>query len=77
MHVVLRHVTLHDLYLVLRADIPDQIPYTSCYLSAQSRPSIFRDPDQVQMDLEYGMRAATVFCHLPSLICGARAKAVA
>jgi hypothetical protein len=29
------------------------------------------------MDLEYGMRAVSIFSHLPSLIRGARAEAVA
>jgi hypothetical protein len=34
-------------------------------------------PDQMQMDLEYGTRGASLFCHPTSLICGARAEAVA
>jgi len=29
------------------------------------------------MDFEYSMRAASVICHATSLICGARAEAVA
>jgi hypothetical protein len=53
------------------------IPYPHCHLSAQRWSSILRDPDQMQMDLKYGVRAAPILDHPPSLICGARAEAVA
>jgi hypothetical protein len=43
----------------------------------KSWPPIFRYPYQMQMDLEYGMRAVSVVRHPSSLICGARAEAVA
>ena len=77
MHVVLGHVPLHNLHLVLRTDIPDQVPYPRCHLATQRWPSILRYPHPMQMDLEYGMRGASVICHPTSLICGARAEAVA
>src|SRR5215472_2256103 len=77
MHVVLRHVSLHDLHLVLSTDVPNQISYPRGHLAAQRGPPILRYPDQMQMDLEYSMRAAPVICHPTSLICGARAEAVA
>lgn len=76
-HVLLRHVSLHDLHLVLPAYIPNQIPRSRGDFSAQRRPPILRYPDQMQMDLEYCMRAVAIFWHPLSLICGALAEAVA
>src|ERR1700686_1344235 len=76
-HVVLGYVSLHDLHFVLPTNIPDQIAYSRRYLTTQRRSAVLGYPHQVQMDLEYGMRAASVFCHSTSLICGARAEAVA
>ena len=76
-HVVLCHMALHNLHLVLRADVPDQIAHPRGYLPSQGWSSIFRYPDQVQMDLQYGMRAVSVVRHPSSLNCGARAEAVA
>src|SRR5665213_3148245 len=38
MHVILRHVALHDRYLMLTADIPDQIPHPSNAATRRSTP---------------------------------------
>lgn len=77
MHVVLGYVPLHNLDLMLAANVPDQVPDARGYLSGQSRSPVFRNPDQMQMDLENGVRAASIFWHPPSLSCGAPAEAVA
>src|SRR5712692_588619 len=60
LHVVLGYVPLHDLHLVLTADVPDQITHPRGHLAAQGRASIFRYPDQMPMDLENGMRAGSL-----------------
>jgi hypothetical protein len=77
MYVVLGHMPFHDLHLVLPAYIPDQISHPLGHISSQGRPSIFRYPHQMQMDLENRMRAVSVIRHPPSLVPGARAEAVA
>ena len=76
-HVVSGYVPLHNRDLVLPTDVADQVPYPRRHFPTQSWPPIFRYPDQMQMDLEYGMRAVSVVRHPSSLICGARAEAVA
>jgi hypothetical protein len=77
MYMVLGHMPFHNLDLVLPAYIPDQISHSLGHVSTQCRPSIFRYPDQMQMDLENRMRAVSVVRHPPSLVPGARAEAVA
>ena len=67
MHVVLIHVPLHDLDLVLSAYVAYQIARSRRHLPAQGWPAIFRYPDQMQVDLEYGMRAVAIVCHPPQL----------
>jgi hypothetical protein len=76
-YMVLRNVAFEDRYLMLTADIPDQIPNPCSHFPLQRRPSIFRDPHQMQMDFEYSVRASPVFRH-PRSLPGAHAlKAVA
>jgi hypothetical protein len=67
MYMVLGHMPFHDLDLVLPAYIPDQISHSLGHVSTQCRPSIFRYPDQMQMDLENRMRAVSVVRHPPKL----------
>jgi hypothetical protein len=43
--------------------IPDQITHSRPHLTAQRRPKVLRYPHQVQMNLEYGIRAASVTRH--------------
>ena len=76
-HVVSGYVPLPNRDLVLPTDVADQVPYPRRHFPTQRWPPIFRYPYQMQMDLEYGMRAMSVVRHPSSLICGARAEAVA
>jgi hypothetical protein len=76
-HMVLGYVPLHNLDVMLSTDVPDQIPNPRGYLAAQSWSPIFRNPNQMQMNLENGVRPASVFWHHPSLSRGAPAEAVA
>jgi len=75
--VVLGHVPLYDLHLVLPAYVPNQIARSCPRLSAQRWPAILRYPNQMQVDLKYGMRAVSIFWHPLRLIRDARAEAVA
>jgi hypothetical protein len=77
MYMALGHMPFHDLDLVLPAYIPGQISHSLGHVSTQCRSSIFRYPDQMQMDLENRMRAVSVIRHPPSLVPGALAEAVA
>jgi hypothetical protein len=62
---------------MFRTDIPYQVPRSRRHFTAQHWPPVFRDPYQVQVNLEHGMRAASVVGH-PSSLSAARAlKAVA
>ena len=72
MHVIFRHVPFHDRDFVLPADIPDQIPHSCGDFTLQRRPSILRDPHQMQVDFEYSVRAPPVFRH-PRSLSGAHA----
>ena len=64
-------------HIVLPTNVPDQIPHPRCHLALQRRSSILRDPYQVQVDIEYSVRAPSVFRH-PRSLSGAHAlKAVA
>ncbi len=74
--MVLRHVSLHDRYFMLPADVPDQIPHACCDLARQRRPSVLRDPHQMQMDFKYSVRAPPIF-HPRSLSGAHVLKAVA
>src|SRR3954451_22853762 len=67
MHMILRHMPLHYLYFVLPANVTDQVAHSHCYISRQRRPSVLRDPHQMQMNLKYRVRAPSVFRHPLSL----------
>ena len=58
--MILRHMPFHDRDLMLPADVPDQIPNSSRHLAVQRRPSILRDPHQMQMNFKYGARPAGI-----------------
>src|SRR4051794_25333831 len=67
MHMILRHMPLHYLYFVLPANVTDQVAHSHRYISRQRRPSVLRDPHQMQMNLKYRVRAPSVFWHPLSL----------
>jgi hypothetical protein len=67
----------HNLDFVLRTDVSDQIANPCRHFADHRSSLIFCDPDQVQVDLKDGMRAASILWHPPSLSLGARAEAVA
>src|ERR1700730_3627273 len=70
-YVVFGHMPLHDGHLMLGAYVSYQISRACRHLSCQGRSPILRDPHQMQMDLEYGVRAASIFWH-PSRLSSAR-----
>jgi hypothetical protein len=77
MYMVAGYMPLHNLYLLLPTDVPDQVSHSRRHVTAQRRSPVFRNPHQVQMNLENRMRAASVLWHHTSLSRGARAEAVA
>jgi hypothetical protein len=54
---------LDDLYLLLTAYLPDQIPDPVRHILPQDRFPILGDPHQMQVDHEYRMRAVPIFRH--------------
>jgi hypothetical protein len=69
MHMILRHVPLHDLHIMRTADLPDQVSHSVG--SVSNLLPVLRRPNQVQMDLKDGVRAASILSHLPRLVRGA------
>jgi len=66
-HVFFRHMPFHDRYLMLAANVPDQIANPRRHLALQRGPSILRDPHQMKVDFKYSVRASPVFRHPRSL----------
>ena len=50
-------------HLMLPAYVPDQIPHSYRTFSLQRQSPVLRNPYQMQVDLEYGVRASPVFRH--------------
>src|SRR5947208_5481226 len=65
--MILSYVPLHYLRFLLPANVTDQVAHSHRYLSRQRRPSVLRDPHQIQMNLKYRVRAPSVFRHPLSL----------
>src|SRR3982751_3188770 len=57
----------HYLHFVLSANVTDQVAHSHRYISRQRRPSVLRDPHQIQMNLKYRVRTPSVFRHPLSL----------
>ena len=66
-HVIFAHVPLQDEDVQSPANLADQIPDSMTNHPHQHRFAILRHPDQVQVDLEYAVRAMTVLVHGPIL----------
>jgi hypothetical protein len=47
----------HDRYLVLSANISDQIANPRRHLAVQRWPPVLRDPHQMKVDIKYSVRA--------------------
>jgi len=67
MHMILPYVPFHDRHFVLPTDFSNQIPCSRRHFSRQRRSTIFRRPNQMQMDFEYGVRSASIFFHPQTL----------
>lgn len=67
MYMIFRHMSLHDLDVVFPADLSHQISYPQRHLSRQHRLAVLRCPYHVQMNLVYGVRAASILFHLYKL----------
>jgi hypothetical protein len=54
---------LEDLDLQLRADFPHELPQTDGYVRPQQLLAIFRDPDEVILQVIAGMGGPSVVVH--------------
>jgi hypothetical protein len=77
MQMVFRHMPFHDFYSMLHVDFPNQVPHASRHLPAQGRLEVLRGKHDVQVDLEYRVRTASILSHPLTLSSSALAKAVA
>jgi len=70
MHMILPYMPFHDRHFVLSADLSNQISRPRRHFSRQRWSTIFRRPDQVQMNFENSVGSAPIFFHphtLPQL----------
>ena len=67
MNVISRDVPLHYRYFVRRAYLSNQISHSQTDFACERRPSVFRRPNNMQMNLEDGMSAAPVIFHAATL----------
>jgi len=77
MHMILRHLPFHDRYLMLPADMPDQIPHARRDLALQCWPSILRYPHQMPVDFKYSVRAPRRYSAIPEVYPARALKAIA
>ena len=63
-HVIFRYMSLHDLHVVYPADLADKISDARSCLFHQDRLPVLRRPYQMQVNLVYRVRAASIFCQL-------------
>jgi hypothetical protein len=62
--MVLTHVTLHDLKLHLRADVPHDLPQTDANVRLQQLLAVFRDPHEDALRVKSCMRCSAVVLDL-------------
>ena len=78
MHVVRRHRSTNDRHLARLADLPDHIAGSLRHLSPQHFVPVFRDPDQVILDVPNRVPARSIFGHhSPRAHCSGRLKLTA
>lgn len=68
MNVVFRYVPLEYLNVNSIAYAPDYLSNPLTYRASEDTLAILRNPNDVQMNSENGMRAFTVFCHEQDLL---------
>lgn len=67
MHMIFRHMPLHDRHFMLPTYLPYQIPHSRCHFSRQRWSPILRRPYYVQMYLENRVGAVPIFLHPQTL----------
>jgi hypothetical protein len=67
MHMIFRHMTLHDRHFVLPTYLPYQISHSRCHFPRQRGTPILRRPYYMQMDLKNRVRAVSIFLHPQTL----------
>jgi hypothetical protein len=54
---------LQDLHLIGQTDFPNQLPDPNSNFFRQNLPSVFRDPNEMQLDIISGMRRRSIKLH--------------
>lgn len=67
MYVVARDVAFHNGHFVGRAYLSNQVSDSEADFASENRTPVFGRPDNVQMNLEDGMRTTTVIFHAATL----------
>lgn len=62
-YVIFRDMPLHDRHFLIAADFPYQFSDSKPDFTRHHRLAVFGDPDDVQVNLEGGVRAAPVVLH--------------
>ena len=70
MHVIDAHVTLEDLGLQLRTDRPNDLAEPEADVATKQLLAVFRDPHQVQLDVELGVGGPSVLLHHQNVLEG-------
>lgn len=58
--VILAHVASHDLHVLLAANLADHVPHAVSHQATQQWLAVLRRPDEVQVNLEDGVRTVPV-----------------
>ena len=67
MNMITRDVPFHYRHFVTRTDLTNQVSHSEANFTSESRATIFRCPNDMQMDLENGVSAAPVIFHAATL----------
>jgi hypothetical protein len=62
------HVTLEDLDLQLRTDRPNDLAEPDADFALEKLLAVFRDPHQVELDVELGVSGPSVVLHHPNVL---------
>jgi hypothetical protein len=63
MDVISRNMALQDLHLIRQTDLPNQFSDPNRHFLGQYRPSVFRDPYKMQLDVVTSMRRRSIKLH--------------
>ena len=68
MDMILRDRTFDDLYILGFAYFPYKIPQPFRHLSVKYLLTVLGDPDQMVLEVIYGMRSGSIVLHIPMVL---------